>query len=701
MNCRFLTAAAVVMVAEVFAETVVPRFRAEHVSWQNRTVVTPEDGGFMIRRKNPDEKNATAWQVESAAIAVPAGRRAWSLSFEIRDTGKNWLLPNAINGWQSYNDGWKSILVWFAADGKLLGESDVMPEFRKGDRFSRFVFRGEIPSRAVTAKVRIGIDDPRIDGEDSVTVRNAALGFHRDLASAPAEVRPDVLMPEVRLVSESPTEDASAPVRFRITDAGGVDWASVKLFSKAGSSLPFTREGDVISARVALETGINSFRVEAADMNGNRLSTKRLVVIGRKPAVPAVTLREDGMTLVDGRPFFPIGMYGVDPREANGGSIDRAFEDLKAGGFNFGMSYTRFSKPEYTAAAARHGFRLWMPVPGVEDGAKWICREAENPVHLAWYTADDTAHYHTPEKVLEYEECAKAMDGMRPTCQADPVESWRPGLSCYARYVNYTDVFMPEIYPSGHPHYKSADTAPVAVTIADMERAKADIRRYGDGRPRGLWPILPIFKGWGWTRFSTPEELEACVFAAIVHGAHGLTYYTYGGYQNPEKNVYNYGCTSSPEVWAMTTNVTRKVAALAPVLVEPTPPQPPVPEVLEGPKTDALGQPSVTMLLKRHQGWTYVIAVNSADAPVKAKLRLPGKEIVDDFPVFGVRFHRYPDIPVATAAKAKPVFSPRIVHDGGRTVKIDGVGLARSVRLMIAADTHLALRLGRAWKGQA
>jgi hypothetical protein len=94
------------------------------------------------------------------------------------------------------------------------------------------------------------------------------------------------------------------------------------------------------------------------------------------------------------------------------------------------------------------------------------------------------------------------------------------------------------------------------------------------------------------------------------------------------------------------------------MLVERTPPQPPTPLVLSGPKTDPLGAPAVTCLLKRHDGWNYLLAVNAAAASVSATLFTEGAKtvevlyenrtvtveagrITDDFTSFGVHIYRW------------------------------------------------------------
>ena len=141
-------------------------------------------------------------------------------------------------------------------------------------------------------------------------------------------------------------------------------------------------------------------------------------------------------------------------------------------------------------------------------------------------------------------------------------------------------------------------------------------------------------------------------FAAVIHGAHGVTWYTYGGFGKNE------GVTSSPERWRNICDLATRLSELSPVLVERTPPQPAAPEVLSGPKEDSLGHTSVTCLLKRHEDWTYIFAVNATQEKVAAALPADGAEnaevmyenrpcqtksgrIIDDFAPMAVHIYRW------------------------------------------------------------
>ena len=47
------------------------------------------------------------------------------------------------------------------------------------------------------------------------------------------------------------------------------------------------------------------------------------------------------------------------------------------------------------------------------------------------------------------------------------------------------------------------------------------------GRVTPVWAIIQDFEGWGWQRFPTNEEERCMVYLALIHGAQGMTWYTY------------------------------------------------------------------------------------------------------------------------------------------------------------------------------
>ena len=95
--------------------------------------------------------------------------------------------------------------------------------------------------------------------------------------------------------------------------------------------------------------------------------------IGAAPAGAAptkVTFSPEGVTLVDGKPFFPVGIfvYSLDP------SVYQAIHDLS---FNTVTSLTEHFKPEHLDAVAAQGLKAICP-----SGGEWL-KVKDHPALLA------------------------------------------------------------------------------------------------------------------------------------------------------------------------------------------------------------------------------------------------------------------------------------------------------------------------------
>jgi len=382
-------------------------------------------------------------------------------------------------------------------------------------------------------------------------------------------------------------------------------------------------DGKAPTDREDIRPNLHSVTVKAADFAGNTLSRTWYILYRAVRTTGIVTLRDDGMTLVDGKPFFPIGLYGVWKRPFNDNSFDKAFGDLKAAGFNFAHTYTSTRGPDFTeflAAAARHGIRLFISSGADANGLDAetvlydVTREEAEPAVLAWYLADDTASHIGHEELRVLSAAIHDVDPSRITVQADAVGA---SPSRYTNFVNSTDGFLPELYPI----YGDLDTG-VPGIIADMKTVAADLAQAGT-RHKTIWAIVQDFQGWGWPRYPLRAELWAMSYLSIIHGANGITWYTYGGWGK------NYGVSDMPEVWENICDLASELSKLQDALVEPTGTQPPAPAILSGPEKDARGFPSISILLKEHAGKKYLLVANSARAKVTAKLAAPGATRID------------------------------------------------------------------------
>lgn len=540
---------------------------------------------------------------------------------------------------------------------------------------------------------------PNANGSSAPTLRSVSIG---DRVDARFRVGGDDQAPKVSVVGKfaAPSRDGSAAVEIQLDDASPLRWSTFKLavdeteiadFAQTAQNVQSSQSNansnasdaaaprlnvDFAASRLSLtppenapwSPGLHSVAVEIADVGGNSVAARKFFFVGDAPKTPRCTLRDDGTTLIDGVPFFPIGIYGVSPYPSNGFDLNRAFADLKAAGFNFAQSYFDGRTDAFLAAAEKHGFKLWVGVDGPDE--RLLDVERHSPAILAWYVGDDTAMYYTPEELRDRSDSLRAVDPTRLSTQADVVSA--PEVSNYLFYADGTDAFLPEIYPFRRDEPEWGERS-IAATLRDMRISRRDAALAGDG-PKAIWPILQSFKGWGWTRFPTFRELNATSFAALVAGANGIVWYTYGDQVEPERNLPNYGSCANPEVWKNLTTVSQRIASLQTILVERTRPElQPTATVLNGPELDPLGGPSVVSLLKVSDGQITVVAVNASPEPVEVRFdfsatapdgqipverlfedgataTLDGGFLVDRFEGFDVRVYRWP-APATLAAE--------------------------------------------------
>lgn len=523
--------------------------------------VRAHEGSVTFRR--------TAAEIVAVGVATGKTDTAWAIEskrFPVDPGSRSYLVTyRAKATYTQYGElrpgnSWSPAVEWFATDGHLI-ERAPFAAFVPSGGFSRVAATGPVPKDAASAMFRFGADIPDLPKGAEVAFRDFAVEF---LPRTAHEARAKLLERGCR-----------RPIDVRVSEA-------------EAKRLAFPPE--------------------------------------RSKGLPHYSLRDDGQFLVDGKPYFPIGIYAVCRREFNGMDFDKAFKDLAKAGFDFAHTYTDTYAPEFYRAARKHGFRLQVAVRKY-PGRPFLDLARFEPAVMMWYLGDDTATWWKPEEVFGNNAACKAADPFRLTCQADCLSAGMP-YSRYADYVGATDVFMPEIYPFrwGAPDLP-LDHDPERMCVADVVRDMKTFRRVerenSDGRPRAVMPILQAFKGWTlWKKWPTREQLFATVFASLVHGANGITWYTYGGFYNKKRDAFDEGITSTAERWQLMTDVVGRIRELRGPLTARTGIQPTV-EHLTGPTVDGFGNDSVSCLLKRFGGKAYLLAVNGTTEKVGVCFDIP------------------------------------------------------------------------------
>lgn len=412
-------------------------------------------------------------------------------------------------------------------------------------------------------------------------------------------------------------------VRQQATAPAGACWAAIAL----GWDHPNLANGQFVQfadpqfdgPRPDRVTGPNlhQVRVTAADFAGNALTVDRFILVKEAPKTGLVTIREDGVTLVDGKPFFPIGIYSVSKRTDNNNRFDVALAELKAAGFNLVHTYSSARDADFAElyeAATKHGMKLFIATengnnsPDTAGAVMTVANECNEPALLAWYLADDTSGHISAEALQRVHQAIMDVDPYHMTIQADGVSGLNDQR--YVQYIGSTTGFLPELYPI----YKATDNH-VADVIRGMKNVQAAWQAAGRVTP--VWAIIQDFEGWGWARFPTDEEQRCMVYLALIHGAQGMTWYTYA-YRDDK-----HGAPWDKQKWAYLKSLATELSSLSGVLTSRDPQEQPRGEILTGPALGDLDYPSLNLRLKRHEGNWYLFAANSSDQPLRARITVP------------------------------------------------------------------------------
>lgn len=308
--------------------------------------------------------------------------------------------------------------------------------------------------------------------------------------------------------------------------------------------------------------------------------------------------------IVDGKPFFPLGMYW--------GSITE--EDLRLyadSPFNCLMPYGEPTK-EQMDLALQYGLRVIYTIkdvyygsaycpPGVktlEDERAYIQGKAEafrdHPALLAWYLNDELPQEYM-ERLEAHQDWMEELDPNHPTWvvlyQVNEVR----------QYVRTFDVIGTDPYPI--PGDKARRAGLWTRLTVDAVRAA-----------RPVWMVPQVFN-WACYRKTeeekqglrppTLEEMRSMTWQCIAEGAHGLVYYSWFDIKRDTVVPFE-------QQWSYVKQVASEVKELVPVLlsVEPTP------------RFTAPTEPWLHWTVRKLGKRVYLIAVNDEDRPHLAVFRL-------------------------------------------------------------------------------
>jgi hypothetical protein len=304
------------------------------------------------------------------------------------------------------------------------------------------------------------------------------------------------------------------------------------------------------------------------------------------PPIKTVDYDQRGAFRVNGKPFFPIALYDA-PLD------DRTLRELRDFGFNVLACDAKSSAafPAKGFYGASHADKKIDDLTGVFMGVG-----ADSP---ALSFKKDLL-----KQVAEANAKTKAAVPGRPIMNAigywedEPagvVKGKLPSKAVYEDLVAAIDVSAPYLYPVPYQPISSVGDA-----VARARRASA-----------GKKPVLPVLQIFVWEakdRYPTPAELRSMAFLALVEGAHGIGYYSYGSVTGRPKTTI---ALAQPELWKSVKKLNHDIANIGPRLLSGT---------QANDLTLRKGTPAVKMKLVREKGGLLAVIVNSAATRQEVKL---------------------------------------------------------------------------------
>lgn len=255
-----------------------------------------------------------------------------------------------------------------------------------------------------------------------------------------------------------------------------------------------------------------------------------------------VTRRADGVILVNGQPFFPIGFYHVS--WARSGTPERRQQDLARlarAGFNI-----MITEPINDVDAANFQFLLKqaqeagvyiVPYHMTPENRQKI---SAHPAILGFKIADD-AHELTPSQVIVRRDESKRAVPQKLTYISLSVARDR----LETPFFGTADVVGSQSYPIGNDD--------IGVTYQVMRNAVLSARQKGTVPIANLQSFL-----WG-RRKPSPLELRNMTYQALMAGMKGVVYYAY--------RAREVDLNREPVMWSTLQNVAREINFLSPYLL--------------------------------------------------------------------------------------------------------------------------------------
>lgn len=257
-----------------------------------------------------------------------------------------------------------------------------------------------------------------------------------------------------------------------------------------------------------------------------------LAIFKKMEMTPLVAIGQDNTILVQGKPFFPIGIYEMPATEkAIKDTADAGFNLMQAGGGGASTLRTVLDR------AAKYNMMMWvvmssnMDLSSNVEARKKVMQDTvaavgNHPNLLVWESIDEPAWgSQSADGLIAGYRFLRNLDGNHPIWTN---HAPRNTITTLAYYNQATDIAGCDIYPVPEPQQQSdLPNKTIAVVADETDKSVASVN--------GRKPVFMVLQGFGWGELSGGDKSKAVMptfeqsrfmgYNAIVHGANGILYW--------------------------------------------------------------------------------------------------------------------------------------------------------------------------------
>ena len=282
-------------------------------------------------------------------------------------------------------------------------------------------------------------------------------------------------------------------------------------------------------------------------------SCRAAEVLSSAPENSRFYIRTDGTTIVNGKPFFPFGLYQASWESAEDNPIDH-IREIAAAGFN--IVHASAIKLDNYETFLDEANKLGVYVISRPDFNILTLVNAfkHKPAVLGWNLADDVDNgKRTPNQVLTSHRQVKAADPNHLTYVTGYTNK-------IGRFANCSDILAVQTYPIKEGKWDLSSTYS-KVSLAREAVAKYNKAVYVNVQAFDWATAKPDqYKN---SRPPTAEEVRNMTYQAILAGAKGIIYYSY--------HYRGYGgwhLSDNRELWEGMKSLVLEIKQLSPMLLD-------------------------------------------------------------------------------------------------------------------------------------